>query len=135
MSSLTEISSLYKSLLEIATTEFTNIVESGEVLYSQSNEAWKLRLNMCDGSFIDIYYSLKGKYSYHWDRSLSSGKIYRHDNAPHSKWKELDTFPSHFHDGSDDVVVPRHIPETPESALREFLNFAIDIIAKKMDSK
>ena len=43
MSSLTEISSLYKNLLEIATTEFTNIVESGEVLCSQSNEAWKLR--------------------------------------------------------------------------------------------
>ena len=49
----------------------------------------------------------------------------------HSKWKQLDTFPSHFHNGSDDMVVPRHIPETPESALREFLNFAIDIIAKK----
>src|SRR3990170_4223379 len=112
LSSLTEISSLYKNLLEIATSEFTNIVESGEVLYSQSNEAWKLRLNMCDGS-------------------LSTGKIYRHDNAPHSKWKQLDTFPSHFHNGSDDIVVSRHIPETPESALREFLNFAIDIIAKK----
>ena len=104
MPSLTEILSLYKNLLEIATTEFITVVVSGEV---------------------------KGKYSYHWDRSLSTGKIYRHDNAPHSKWKQLDTFPSHFHNGSDDIVVSRHIPETPESALREFPNFAIDIIAKK----
>ncbi len=131
MPSLTEILSLYKKLLDTAITDFTMVVESGEIFYSQSNEPWKLRLNICDGSFIDIYYSSKGKYSYHWDRRLSAGKIYRHDNAPHQKWGKLATFPRHFHDGSEDLVVPSHISEDPELALREFLNFAIGIIVKK----
>jgi hypothetical protein len=100
---LTEILSLYKNLLDIATTDFTTVVVSGEV---------------------------KGKYSYHWDRSLSTGKIYRHDNAPHHKWGKLSTFPRHFHNGSEDIVVPSNIPEDPELALKEFLNFAIEIIVK-----
>lgn len=131
MPSLTEILSLYKKLLDIATADFSTTVESGEIFYSQSNEPWKLRLNICDGSFIDIYYSPKGKYSYHWDRRLSTGKIYRHDNAPHQKWGKLATFPRHFHNGSEEVVVASHIPEDPGLALREFLNFAIEIIIKK----
>ena len=130
MPSLTEILSLYKNLLDIATTDFTTVVVSGDVFYSQSSEPWKLRLNICDGSFIDVYYSPKGKYSYHWDRSLSTGKIYRHDNAPHHKWGKLSTFPRHFHNGSEDIVVPSNIPEDPELALKEFLNFAIEIIVK-----
>ena len=135
MPSLMEISSLYKSLLKIATTEFITIVVSGEVLYSQSNEPWKLRPNLCDGSFINIYYSPKGKYSYHWDRSYSKGGIFRHDNAPHQKWAKLATFPRHFHNGSEDVVVPSHIPEDPALALRDFLSFAIEIIVKNKTSR
>lgn len=131
MPSLTEILNLYKKLLDIATTNFSTIVESGEIFYSQSNERWKLRLNICDGSFIDIYHSSKGKYSYHWDRRLLTGKIYRHDNAPHQKWSKLSTFPRHFHNGSEEAVIASRIPEDPELALREFLNFAIDIIVNK----
>ena len=40
-------------------------------------------------------------------------KIKNGEVAEHPAWEDL------------------NIPETPESALREFLNFAIDIIAKK----
>src|SRR3989304_1294501 len=66
---------LYKSLLDIAIIEFRVIVESGEIFYSQSNEPWELRLYLCDGSFIDIYYSIKSKYSYHWDRRFVTNEI------------------------------------------------------------
>lgn len=52
---------LYKSLLDIATTEFVAVVESGEIFYSQGMEPWKVRLCRCDGSIVDIYYSVKGK--------------------------------------------------------------------------
>ena len=98
-----KILSLYSKLLDIAVTEFKTIVESGEIFYSHnSTEPWKLRLYLCDGSLIDIYYSTQGKYSYHWDRRLVTPEIYRHDNAPHQRWKDISTFPKHFHNGSED---------------------------------
>ncbi len=125
MPSSTKILRLYKNPLDIAISEFKTIIESGEIFYSQSKEPWKLRLYLCDGSFTDIYFSVKGKYSYHWDRRLLNNKIYRHDNAPHQKWKDLSTFPKHFHNGSEEVVVPSHISDDPESALRDFLSFVV----------
>lgn len=125
MPSSTKILRLYKNLLDIAISEFKTIIESGEIFYSQSKEPWKLRLYLCDGSFTDIYFSVKGKYSYHWDRRLLNNKIYRHDNAPHQRWKDLSTFPKHFHNGSEEVVVPSHISDVPESALRDFLSFVV----------
>lgn len=125
MQSSMKILRLYKNLLDLASTEFKVVVESGEIFYTQSNEPWKLRLHLCDASFLDIYYSVNGKYSYHWDRRPEIDKIYRHDNAPHMKWKNVSSFPKHFHSGSENVVLPSHISDDPEQALREFLNFIL----------
>ncbi len=125
-----KISELYKKILDIAVSEFKAVVESGQILYSQSEEPWKLRLYLYDDSFIDIYYSVKGKYSYHWDRRLTSNKIYRHDNAPHGKWRNVPTFPKHFHNGSEDVVVSSNIDDNPELAVKEFLRFVADRLLK-----
>ncbi len=120
-----KILKLYRSLLDIAINDFGSVIDSGEILYSQSKEPWKLRLYLCDDSFMDIYYSTRGKYSFHWDRRLITNKIYRHDNAPHRKWRDIPTFPKHFHNGSDNVVVSSHIQNSPDLALREFLKFVI----------
>ncbi len=128
---MTKILNLYKNLLNIAITEFKTVVESGEVFYSQGGVPWKLRLYLCDGSFIDVYNSGKGKYSYHWDRRITVNKIYRHDNAPHKKWKGISSFPKHFHNGSDEIVAPSRIPDNPELALRQFLTFVVKHITEK----
>lgn len=125
-----KISELYKKILDIAVSEFKAVVESGQILYSQSEEPWKLRLYLYDDSFIDIYYSVKGKYSYHWDRRLTSNKIYRHDNAPHERWRDVPTFPKHFHNGSEDVVVSSNIDDNPELAVKEFLKFVAGRLLK-----
>lgn len=127
----TRILRLYGNLLKIALTEFRIIIVSGEILYSQSNEPWKLRLYLCDSSFIDVYYSINGKYSYHWDHRLVTNKIYRHDNAPHQRWKEVSTFPKHLHNGSEEDVVSSHISDTPDLAFKEFLRFVVKHIPKK----
>lgn len=128
MSPSTKILMLYRNLLDIAIIEFSVIIESGEIFFSQSKEPWKLRLHLCDDSFIDIYHSTSGKYSYHWDRRLMSNRIYRHDNAPHKRWRDISTFPKHFHNGSEDVTIASYISDNPESALKEFLDFAIKYI-------
>jgi hypothetical protein len=51
------------------------------------------------------------------------GLIHRHDNAPHSKWKEVKTFPKHFHDGTEDNVNESSIPDYPILAVSYVLSF------------
>jgi len=58
--------------------------------------------------------------------SALDGTIYRHDNAPHSRWRSVATFPRHFHEGSETRVVESHLSQVPEEALREFLTFVRD---------
>ena len=105
---------------EIAEVEFADIVTQASV--PDVNE---LRIILSDGSFVDVWFSLKlsDRYSYHWERRAIDGKIYRHDNAPHRRWQFVDTFPKHFHDGTEAEVSASHISQVPEEALREFLTF------------
>jgi hypothetical protein len=115
-------------LKDIAEVEFSDIVE--EAVVTDINE---LRIILIDGSFIDVWFSLKlkGRYSYHWERRFVDGSIYRHDNAPHYRWKAISTFPKHFHNGSEDVVGESYTSDKPELALREFLSFAIKYIKNR----
>jgi hypothetical protein len=107
-------------LREIAEVEFSDVVE--EAIVPFANE---LRIILRDGSFVDVWFSLKlpGRYSYHWERRGIDGKIFRHDNAPHKNWQFVATFPKHFHDGSEDAVSESRISDSPDEALREFLLF------------
>jgi hypothetical protein len=111
-----------RTLVEV---EFSDIITDSVV-----SEINQLRLILRDGSFIDVWYSLKLKdrYSYHWERKAIDGKIYRHDNAPHRRWQTVATFPKHFHDGNEKHVVESYISNVPEDALRDFLLFARKVI-------
>jgi Family of unknown function (DUF6516) len=107
-------------LREIAEVEFADIVV--EAIIPDINE---LRIILTDGSFVDVWFSLKlqGRYSFHWERRAIDGKTYRHDNSPHKRWESVATFPKHFHDSSETNVSESHLSEVPEVALREFLAF------------
>jgi hypothetical protein len=112
-----------KRLREVAEVEFADIVV--EAFVPDVNE---LRVILTDGSFVDIWFSLKlaGRYSYHWERRAVDGTIYRHDNAPHKRWQSVATFPKHFHNANETNVVESYLSEVPEKALREFLSFVRD---------
>ena len=118
-------------LREIAEVEFADIVV--EAFVPDINE---LRIILSDGSFVDVWFSLKlsDRYSYHWERRAIDGKIYRHDNAPHKRWQSVATFPRHFHDGSEFDVSESLISEIPEEALRQFLTFVRGRIGNLSDS-
>jgi Family of unknown function (DUF6516) len=107
-------------LREIAEVEFADTVV--EAMIPDINE---LRIILTDGSFVDVWFSLKlqGRYSFHWERRALDGKIYRHDNSPHQRWESVATFPKHFHDGSETSVSESHLSEVPEVALQESLTF------------
>ena len=110
-------------LKEIAEIEFAGIVD--QVYSPDVNE---LRIILTDGSFVDLWFSLRleGQYSYHWERKALDGRIYRHDNAPHKRWRGVKTFPKHFHNGSEEQVIESFISDAPAEALRQFLAFIQD---------
>ena len=85
----------------------------------------KLRLHICDGSFVDVWFSrrIEGRYAYRWERRQVDGSIYRHDNRPHAGLRGMAGFPRHFHDGRDDVVVESRLGGDPVDDVRSFLGF------------
>lgn len=108
-------------LAEIAAIEYADIVI--ETFVPGPNE---LRIHLKDGSFIDVWFSLKlvDRYSFHWERQAIDDTIYRHDNAPHVRWRSVATFPDHFHNGREDIVEESRLGRDPFGALRAFLTFA-----------
>ena len=119
------ILTIYRALRTIALNEFDDLVVGAQIVSLTTGDPLKLRLDIVDGSLLDVFISVSGRYSYHWERRLTSiGDLYRHDNAPHHRWRHVTTFPKHFHEGNESTVVESHISDDPESAIREFLTFA-----------
>ncbi|HOF02325.1 MAG TPA: DUF6516 family protein [Spirochaetota bacterium] len=112
---------------DISEIEFNDI--TSETIINDINE---VRIILYEGSFIDIWFSLKlkGRYSYHWDRTNIDGSIYRHDNAPHSNWEHIKTFPNHFHNGNENIVEESYISKDMYKGLREFLYFVRNKLKK-----
>ncbi|NPV74414.1 MAG: hypothetical protein HPY89_11735 [Pelotomaculum sp.] len=108
-----------KRLQAIIEIEYQEIVVSSDIIQN------KLRIYLVDNSFIDIGFSLKipGRFSYHWERRHLDGTLYRHDNFPDPQWKEIITFPKHFHNGSQNKVEESYISEDPETGIRQFMAF------------
>jgi len=108
--------------MNIALREFRDIVINAQILTFQTGDPHKMRLDIADGSLLDIFLSVSDRYSYHWERRLiAAGTIYRHDNAPHNRWRFVATFPKHFHNRSEEKVTESYISNSPPIALRKIL--------------
>ena len=118
---------IYTRLEQMALSDFSDIVESSKIVEG------KLRLMLCDGSFIDIWLSAKrkGVYAYHWERRAIDGTIYRHNNLPDREARKLKTFPKHFHDKLEQTLMESHISDIPDEAMRSFLSFARELLKKR----
>lgn len=123
---------IYKRQLELATDRFSSVVEDGEIIHTPGGLPQKLRLHIVDGSVADVFLSPSGRYSYHWERRHIDGTIYRHDNAPHKRWAHIETFPKHFHDGSeaDQDGKASYISDDPFRAIEDFLKFVESVLQK-----
>ena len=106
-----------------------------QLRFTPSGAVERLRIFLLDESFVDVWLSMSGKYSYHWEQRHVRGLIHRHDNAPHSRWKEVKTFPKHFHDGSEDNVKESNIPNDPLLAINYFLSFVRAFLKKALSKK
>ena len=131
MTSRPSIEELFQRIVEVVIAEFSDIAVDTQLRFTPSGAVERLRIFLLDDTFVDIWLSLSGKYSYHWEQRHVRECIHRHDNAPHKKWKEVKTFPKHFHDGSEDRVIESKIPDEPIVATRYFLSFVRDLLSKK----
>lgn len=85
---------LYLKLSSIALEEFKGITISTRLIGGKATSPNKLRINFYDESFLDVWLSKDGDYSYHWEHRAQRGLLHRWDNAPdHS---ELSTFQNTF---------------------------------------
>lgn len=90
--------------------EFARIaeIEFSQIVLSTQDLGQKLRIYLVDKTFVDFFYTtnLKTKrFSLHWERVHIDGLIYRLDNTPDKKWRNVSTFPLHFHMKVYDQVV------------------------------
>ncbi|MBN2543109.1 hypothetical protein JXI42_09625 [bacterium] len=107
-----------QEIARIAEIEFSGLVESTEYI------GFKLRIVIKQDGFIDVWLSrkIKDKFSYHWE--VGDGSFYRYDNFPDSNWKDLETFPFHFHDGYfDNIGVPPGFSKDVEGGFRDFMDW------------
>jgi hypothetical protein len=127
------ISETYEFLRETVLSEYADLVVRGDLLRLPSGEVLKLRLYLADESFVEVNVSATGRYSYHWERRLTGrSDIYRFDNAPHSRWQAVATYPNHFHNGAEDQVESSEISSEPMEAIRQVCAF---IRAKLRDER
>lgn len=113
---------MYEKLAQIAATEFPDIVAGQIILGRRAAAPLKLRLQIRDDTFVDVWLSPdQRRYAFHWEQRAVRGLIHRHDNAPDHP--HISTFPKHFHNGSEDQIEPSSISSNPQPALREFLTF------------
>jgi len=115
------ISDHYKRIKKNIECKFYDILKSAELIHGTADRIRKLRLNLIDNTFVDIWYSFDGSYSYHWEQRNIRDAIYRHDNAPHKKWRNISTFPKHCHDGKQQNVIESFLSDDSENSVEEFL--------------
>ena len=109
----------------IAEVEFSHLLTDVQPFGS------KLRVFIRDGSFVDVWVSEKvaARFGFHWDRGHLDGTLYRYDNFPDALWQTLETFPYHFHNGSQDKVEASTFPTDLLPAFRAFMTF----LASRLD--
>jgi hypothetical protein len=85
----------------------------------------KLRIILTNNSFIDCYLSrrLPDKFGYHWECMDDQKTIYRYDNFPDKNWISLETYPYHFHKGSQQNVEAPPFPTDIINGFRAFMEF------------
>jgi hypothetical protein len=110
-------------LAEIARNEFPSILKEDPVLLPD-----RLRLLLADGSFLDIRYPTRNKYSFQWQGKDRLVRINTAEHHPH-----LSTFPRHVHFDEKTVTADNltKLENSPEENLRSVLSWIRSELAKE----
>ncbi len=123
---------LYQRIAKIAQKSFDDLATHIDFLGGTAANPDKVRILIIDGSFLDIWLSEEGDYSFHWERRRQTGEIFRWDNAPHHP--QIKTFPDHFHKYNEKNVVSSKLSSNYDLAVQEVFEFIRKYIEKKSDT-
>jgi hypothetical protein len=100
-------------------------IEFGHLVVDSQPLGEKARLFLNDGSYIDLWLSrrLQERFGFHWERRHLDGTMYRYDNFPNTAWRDIETYPRHFHNGSQDAVIAPPFAADLLAGFREFMIF------------
>ncbi len=100
-------------------------IEFGAIVKSVHELDYKLKIILIDNSFIDVHLSrsLPGKFGFHWECMKPGDMFYRYDNFPDRNFRSISTFPYHFHNGSQQLVIAAPFPLDIIDGFRGFLEF------------
>ena len=106
-------------LRRVAEVEFADIIRDTFFI------SYKLRIILIDNSFIDLNLSKKipDRFGFHWECRDKAGTVFRYDNFPDKNWKNISTFPYHFHRGSQNKLEASPFPLTIIDGFRSFMEF------------
>jgi len=128
-----ELTKRYLSLKKLIEKHYPELIRSVTFIGGTELAPDKLRAHLKDNTFLDIWLSLDGDYSYHWEQRAKRGIIYRWDNAPdHS---EIKSHPKHFHNKTDSEVKASYLPSQPEEAIKEIFDFIRKNLGDRQVSK
>lgn len=123
----------YHLLAEIARNKHPDIVSETKIIGKRTRGSSKLRIVFKDGSFLDIWLTPTGKYSYHWEQRAQRGIFYRHDNAPDHP--EVSSYPKHIHNGTEQNIQPSDISDVPQIALVHLLDIIRETLNEEAKGK
>lgn len=86
MTSHSSLEDLFNRIVEVVVADFSDIAVDVQLRFTPSGAVERLRIFLLDGSFVDVWLSVSGKYSYHWEQRHVRGLIHRQDNAPLLPW-------------------------------------------------
>jgi hypothetical protein len=100
-------------------------IEFGHLVVDSHPLGEKTRLFLSDGSYIDLWLSrrLQERFGFHWERRHLDGTMYRYDNFPNTAWRDVATYPRHFHSGSQDTVIAPQFSADLLAGFRDFMSF------------
>jgi len=70
---MTESYTIYSKLKDLAENEFKDIVNATNVIGGKACAPNKLRIYFVDNSFLDVWLSVEGDYSYHREHRAQKG--------------------------------------------------------------
>jgi len=111
-----------RKLAEVAQNEFSGFLRGDPILMLD-----RLRLVLVDGSFLDVRYPTRTKYSFHWQKKTGLVRINTAEHHP-----DISTFPRRIH-LDERTAVPDNVTRLenlPEQNLRSVLSWIKNELAK-----
>lgn len=120
---MNKTSQKYHEIEKLINDEYSRFIIHSYFIKDDYGRIKKMRFELINYAIVDVYISVKGKYSFHYNSEKNS---YRHDNSPHHS--EISTFPKHAH--LNDEITESNLPDDNLLAAKKFFEIVVEKFIK-----